>query len=238
MKKYNSRSEVEEKYKWDLSEYFKSEEEFEKCFKDMENNIDTISDYIGCTKDSDKLYEYLEKVIGMSINILNLYGYAQLVNDQELGNSKSVERLNKTISLHTKFNSVNSFFDPELLTLSKDEYTALFNNNKLDKYRFYLDEVYRNKDHILNAKEELIVNELTNSMNHFEEIFSTLLNSEHKYGTVKINGEEVEILNNNYSYLMKNKDRQIRHEVYEKLFNIIDQYSNTNAGLLNGYVSI
>jgi len=238
MKKYNSRSEVEEKYKWDLSEYFKSEEEFEKCFKDMENNIDTISDYIGCTKDSDKLYEYLEKVIGMSINILNLYGYAQLVNDQELGNSKSVERLNKTISLHTKFNSVNSFFDPELLTLSKDEYTALFNNNKLDKYRFYLDEVYRNKDHILNAKEELIVNELTNSMNHFEEIFSTLLNSEHKYGTVKINGEEVEILNNNYSYLMKNKDRQIRHEVYEKLFNIIDQYSNTNAGLLNGYVSM
>lgn len=238
MKKYNSRSEVEEKYKWDLSEYFKNDEEFEKSYKDIESNIDDIPNYIGCTKDSDKLYEYLEKTISMSIDILNLYGYAQLVNDQELGNSDSVERLNKAISLHTKFNSINSFFDPELLTLSKDEYKALFDNKKLDKYRFYLDEIYRNKDHILDAKEEKIVNELTSSMDHFEELFSTLLNSEHKYGTIVIDGEEIEIANNNYSYLMKNKNREIRREVYEKLFNKIDQYSNTNAGLLNSYVSM
>lgn len=238
MKKYNSRSEVEEKYKWDLSEYFKNDEEFEKSYKDIESNIDDIPNYIGCTKDSDKLYEYLEKTISMSIDILNLYGYAQLVNDQELGNSDSVERLNKAISLHTKFNSINSFFDPELLTLSKDEYKALFDNKKLDKYRFYLDEIYRNKDHILDAKEEKIVNELTSSMDHFEELFSTLLNSEHKYGNIVIDGEEIEIANNNYSYLMKNKNREIRREVYEKLFNKIDQYSNTNAGLLNSYVSM
>lgn len=238
MKKYNSRSEVEEKYKWDLSEYFKNDEEFEKSYKDIKLSIDDISNYVGCTKDSNKLYEYLEKAVSMSIDILNLYGYAQLVNDQELGNSESVERLNKAISLHTKFNSLNSFFDPELLTLSQNEYKSLFKNKKLDKYRFYLDEIYRNKDHILDAKEEKIVNELTSSMDHFEELFSTLLNSEHKYGTMVIDGEEIEIANNNYSYLMKNKNREIRREVYEKLFNKIDQYSKTNAGLLNGYVSM
>lgn len=238
MKLYNSRNEVEEKYKWDLSEYFKDEEEFDSCFKIIDNKINNISKYIGCTKNSNKLYEYLEESIFIDINVMDLYAYAILINDQELGISKSIERLNKTISLYTKNNSANSFFAPELLKLNKLEYDNLFKNEKLIKYKSYLDKIYRNVAHILSDNEEKIVNELTSSVDHFSEISSTLLSSEHKYGYVTIDKKEIEIANNNYSSLMKNSDIKIRKEIYKKFNKVLNQYSSTCASILNSYVSM
>lgn len=238
MRQYNSRSEVPEKYKWNLDDYFKSEEEFRQYFKKTEEMIPELSHYIGCCLNSDKLYEYLSKSIEIAARIMNLYGYCYLVNDQELGNSDSVERLNKSLSLDSKYEAVNSFFAPELLRLSKEEYTKLFENKKLDEFRIYLDQIYCDKEYILSEKEEKVIASISSSLHQFEEISSSLLNSEHNYGRVIIKGREEQIATNNYSHLMKNKDVNIRLEVYEKMNRVLSQYGGTCAKLLNGYVSM
>ena len=60
MQKYKSRKDVPDKYKWDLTSFFKTEEDFEKSYKDCQNKIKKINEYKGCTKDPNKLYEFLE----------------------------------------------------------------------------------------------------------------------------------------------------------------------------------
>ena len=62
MEKYKSRNEVPEKYKWDLTDFFKNEKEFQKEYKEIKKEVDNLKNYIGCTKDSKKLYEFLDKV--------------------------------------------------------------------------------------------------------------------------------------------------------------------------------
>ncbi len=61
MKQYKNRNEVEEKYKWDLSEYYKNDDEFFVSYNKLDKELDILKDYVGCTKDSNKLYEYLNK---------------------------------------------------------------------------------------------------------------------------------------------------------------------------------
>ena len=56
---YKSRKEVPEKYKWDLTDFYKDEKEFEKSFKETSTLIKDLDKYKGCTKDAFKLYEYL-----------------------------------------------------------------------------------------------------------------------------------------------------------------------------------
>ena len=236
MKKYKTRSEVEEKYKWDLSDLFKDLKDFEKSYKKAENDVDELKEYVGCTKDSNKLLEFLNKDINTLALVERLYIYSYLINDQELGISESIARKNKASDLYNMYSLNVSFFNPELLKLSSDEYNKLFDNKMLLEYKKALDDIYRNKEHILDENSENIISELSNAMNHFEDMSSTMLNSEHDYGDIVIENEKEKITTTNYRRLMKNKDRNIRKKV-RKMFNtVINRYGVSSAQFLNGYV--
>ena len=239
MQKYNSRKEVPEKYKWDLTEIYKNDEEFEKDLKKCEEITDELKDYPGCTKDASKLYDFLEKEIKAISIWEDLYVYSYLINDQELGKEDAIKRKNKAEQLNMKLEINTSFFVPELLKLTKKEYEDLFiENKKLQEYKDMLDRIYREKEHILTEKEEQIITSLVNSMNHFDDISSTMLNSLHDYGKIKIDKENIAIATNNYSHLMKNKDKDIRIKVRNKFNKTISRYSKVNAMLLSSYVSM
>lgn len=238
MQKYNARAEVPNEYKWDLTEFFKTEQDFQDTYDKTNNLINDLKDYEGCTKDINRLYEFLSKDIEAVALWEDLYVYAYLINDQELGINTSIERKNKTEKLEVLYSTNTSFFAPELLKLSKDEYDKLANNPKLAEFKASLDRIYREKEHILSPNEEIIISQLCNSMNHFDDMSSTLLNSEHNYGKVKVDNETISIAPNNYRFLMKNKNQDIRKKVYNSFNRVLDQYGSTNASYLNGYISM
>lgn len=236
MNKYKSRSDVPEKYKWDLTDFFKNEEEFDEELKILKSEIEKTKDFVGCTRDSNKLVKYLRYYIEISNRLENLYIYSYLKSDEELGISKNIDRKNKAEIVYSTFGNYNSFFEPELISLSKDEYDKLFDNKELLEYKFLLDEIFKNKDHILNEKEEKIINDLVTAMDNYEDISSNMLNSEHDYGTVLIDGEETVITSTNFRKLLKNKDQKIRKEVFEKFKEVRSRYGGTSASLLDSYV--
>ena len=240
MQKYNSRSDVPNEYKWDLTTFFKDTKDFDNCFNKTVKEVEVLTKYVGCTEDAKKLYEYLQKEFAVESNAENLYAYAYLMNDQELGIADNISRKNKTEQLYTLLTTNTSFFAPELLKLSKDEYNKLFDEcENLKEYKSYLDRIYREKEHILSENEEKIVAELTNAMDHFEDMSSNLLNSEHNYGKIKLeDGTIIDIATTNYRNLLRNKNVNIRKKVYNLFNKTIDRYSSTNASLLNSYVSM
>lgn len=240
MEKYNSRKDVPEKYKWDLSDFFKDDKDYEEKFDVATKLIKELANYKNCTKDANKLYKYLEKEMNAFALCQNLYVYAYLLNDQELGIAENIERKNKAIKLLTDLEKNTSFFSDELLGLSLKEYNDLFiKNKKLYEYKAALDQIYKDKGHILSPETENIITDLINATNHFEDISSTMLNSEHNYGTIRFDDGRVEqIQKNNYRLFLKNENERIRKEAFISFNDKIDEYSKTSAALLNSYVSM
>lgn len=240
MQKYNNRSEVPEEFKWDLTPFFKNEEEFNNTFDKCNELVNELKDYVGCTKDANRLYEFLNKQVEAMALWEDLYVYSYLINDQELGISENLVRKNRTEKLEMELMQNTSFFAPELLKLSKEEYEKLFIDCvNLKEYRADLDRTYREKEHILTENEEKIVAELTTAMNHYDDMSSNLLNCQHNYGKVKLeDGTVVTIATNNYRSLMRNKNKDIRKKVYNQFNKKLSEYSQTNASLLNSYVSM
>lgn len=240
MQKYNNRNEVPEEFKWDLTSFFANEEEWEKTLNKTNKLALELKDYVGCTKDANRLYEFLVKQIEAIALWEDLYVYAYLINDQELGVSESIARKNKTEQLNTILTTNMSFFAPELLKLNKDEYNSLFKANaNLLEFKADLDKTYREREHILTENEETIVGQLTNAMNHYDDMSSNLLNSQHNYGKVKLeDGSVVAIATNNYRFLMRNKDVNVRKKVYNSFNKKLAQYADSNAMYLNSYVSM
>ena len=236
MNKYKSRSDVPEKYKWDLSDFYKNNEEFDKEYNKLKEDIELINNYVGCIKDSNKLVEFLRLYIDLESRISNLSVYAHLKNDEELGLYENISRKNKAEQLCSIYSNYLSFFESELISLSNEEYNKLFENKDLDDWKYFLDEIYKNKEHILSESEEKIISDLMHAMDHYSDISSNLLNNEHDYGTVKIDGEDVTITSSNFRYLLRNKNPKIRKQIWEQFRGVRNQYGGTSASLLDSYV--
>lgn len=234
MEKYTSRNEVPEKYKLDFTEYFKNLEEFEKCYHDTSAEVNKLINFIGCTKNSNKLYEFLCNNSKILADLYDLYIYTDLNCCLEVGVSDLIARNSKVEDLLTTYSINTSFFEPELLQLTKDEYNRLFEENKsLNEFKSLLDDIYRNKEHILSEEKQTIVDTLSNAMNHFDQMSKTLNDSCNDYGKVNLNGEEIELASNNYAYIMKNSNREDRKKIREQFFSKINQYGALHAGFLD-----
>ena len=236
MEKYKSRADVPEKYKWDLTDFYKNDKEFDKDYDKALKLVKEIKKYVGCTKDSHKLYEFLKLDMEADIIIQNLYCYAYLISDQELGNSISMERKARIEKLYTDYGTNTSFLEPELLSIDKDEFEQLLKNKELEEYKILLERIYRNKEHVLSESEEIIINELTSAMDHYDDMSSTMLNSEHDYGSIVVDGKEEQITATNLRRFLKNEKRAIRKEAREKAYKVINQYGVSSAQFLDAYV--
>lgn len=237
MNKYETRNDVPLKYKWDLTDFFKDVEDFNKTFNEVKEKIKFLDNYVGCTKNSDKLLEFLEFDMSLTSKIINLDIYSMTMNDQDLNDPLGVELVGRINTLRSEYYTKSSFFNPELLSLNENEYNDLFKNEKLLKYKSMLDDTYRYKNHVLNKREEELCSRLTSTSNSYSQMSSTLLNSCNDYGSVTmIDGSVEKLMTTNYRRIVKKLPRDKRKEVYEQFNEVKDRYANISAGLLDDYV--
>lgn len=238
MKKYKNRSEVPKKYQWDLSEFYKNDQEWNQEYEQVIKLFSKIEQYKGKLKNSKQLEEFLLLDVDISNMTMDLYVYAYLSHDVDLENPLYIEMLEKAGSLLTKYDVISAFAVPEILNIDEKSFQKLFElNNGLEKFRVYLEDLYMKKEHTLTEDEEKIVSLLTDTYSSYSSISSSLLNSEHDYGKVKLSDqEEIEIASSNLGLLKRNKDEKVRSEVTTKFGKVIARYQTTESALLNNHV--
>src|SRR5574344_205635 len=239
METYQNRSQVPDKYKWNLTDFFKTEAEFNESYTYVKDNIKELNKYKGLLNDPNKLETFLDMDFKFAILLENLYVYAYLKNDEMLGIADNLVRKNKVENLYNEYNLNTSFFAPELLGMSISSYEKLCSAEKLKKYLPLLDRIYREKRHVLSEEKEQIIASLTNASNSFDGISSNLVNNEHNYGKIKMeDGKVVDIATNNYRTLMKNKDQKVRIKTYRLMNKKLLAYAGTECALLNSYAKL
>lgn len=150
------RCEIEDKYKWDLTKIYKDEKEWQKDFDDVKEKILKVLEY----KDSflsngKKLYEYLKYDEEVSRKLEKIYYYAHLNYDADTLDEKYKVMTNKVSDLFTKYNELSSFVVPEILKLDEEKLNTFYKEEeKLEDYRFSIENIYRFKNHTLDEEKE------------------------------------------------------------------------------------
>lgn len=224
---YNNRNEIEEIYKWDLTKRYKSDEAWEKDFikvKKSLNEIDTFKTKV--LESEENLFNALETKFKISIKLQKLYCYANCKLDENIENNKYSLMLNQITALYYEFSEKEAYLTPEILKGRKSLLKKYLRSDVLKKYEFYLNDLIRQKGHHLNEKEEQIISKLTSTSSVNENLSNVLTNSVIDYGTVIVDGEEIELLNSNYRQIITNKNRETRKEAFNKLTNNLKKYEN------------
>lgn len=233
------RTEIDSSSKWDLTPIFKSDEDWDKEFEVLSKEVHNITKHKDtCVNSSDDLLAFLEENESLERRLYKLFYYAHLSYDADTLDVKNQERYQKLENLLTLYSSLVSFFEPTIL---KEDYNHILEfcdeNKSLDKYKFYFEQLFRYKKHYLSKEIEEVISKFSKTLDTSSEIYSTLTNSDIKFGDFKDgNGEYQELTKSNYNKYMMSKNRTTRKNAFRLMYKVYSDYKNTIAATFRGNV--
>ena len=221
---------MEEKYTWNLTDIFKTKEEFEKEIEKLNKMLNEIKTYQGklsnsseniyqCYRNYEKALEYYEKI----------YAYGMLKFHLDMANSENIKLFKRCEGIGTEFEKTTSFITPEITDIDTDLLLKyLEENNELKRYERLIKEIIEKKAHILSKEEENLLANYSEIFNNSENTYDILTNTEFKFGKIKDeNGKEQEMTDSNYTIFLKSKNANVRKQAFDLMYKKYKEFLNT-----------
>lgn len=225
------RSEIDDKYKWNLNDIYASNEEWEKDFKSLQGLLPTVKDLkTGFADSAASLASALKRLDDLSLMCERLYVYAKMRRDEDNSNSLYQAMTDRAMSLYVAVSGEASFVAPALLQQSEETLEGyIAQDNALAPYAFMIRDVMRQKQHVLSEGEEKLLSMSGDFASGIKDIFSMLDNVDLKFGTVNTPEGEVKLTHAKFIELMQHRDRQVRKSAFETYYSAFTGMINTIA---------
>ncbi|WP_042148974.1 oligoendopeptidase F [Paucisalibacillus sp. EB02] len=238
-KELQARSEVPVERTWRLEDIFSSDEDWEKELNNLKNDIPGISEYQGkVAGSSDTLFNVLKLQDQLSERLGKLYTYAHMRYDQDTTNSFYQALNAKAENVLTLAQSSMSYLVPEILKMDEAIIKRyLDEKEELKHYEHVLNEIVRQRKHVLSETEEALLAEASEALSTGSQTFSMLNNADLKFPSIKNeDGEEVDLTHGRYVGFLESKERRVREEAFNAMYDTYGQFKNTFASTLGGTV--
>lgn len=234
-----TRNEVSDDLKWDLSRVFENDQEWEKEYQQVTNEIKNISKYKQTlTKSGKDLYEGITAILAIERRLEKVYVYATMSSDVDTKNNHYLGFVAKVQSLANQMAAATSFVDPEILSIPEKTLAKFIQDEpRLENYRHRLEQITQKRPHTLPANEEKIIAAAGDAMGTSANTFNVLTNSDMEFGYVQDeNGDMIQLSDGLYSLLIQSQDREVRKNAFDVMYASYGQFENSLASTLSGEV--
>lgn len=234
-----TRQDVPVEKTWKLEDIFASNEAWEAELAEVTALTERAGDYQGTlNQGADRLFEALSFRDELSKRLQILYTYAHMRHDEDTANNTYQAMESRIKSLYVKASTALSYFIPELLELSSEQVDSYLQENKdLQLYRQLLDEISKQRPHVLSKEQEELVSKFAEVSSAPANIFGNLNNADLEFPKIKDeNGEEVQLTHGRYIRFLESKDRRVREDAFKAMYSTFGQFKNTFAAILSGNV--
>ncbi|WP_188455356.1 oligoendopeptidase F [Virgibacillus oceani] len=238
-KELPKRSEIPEELTWRLEDIFPTDEAWEEEYQSLKADIPKVENYQGKIGESAaNLYELFKLQDEVSERLGKLFTYAHMRNDQDTTNSKYQEMNSKAENILTLASSSMSYIVPEILTIDEAKLNGfLEEKEELKLYGKTLDEITRQRAHILSEREEALLAEASEPLSSASNTFGMLNNADLTFPAIKNEkGEEVDLTHGRYVGFLESKDRRVREDAFKAMYDTYGKFKNTFASTLTGTV--
>ncbi|CYT82162.1 MULTISPECIES: oligoendopeptidase F [Streptococcus] len=235
------RYEIEEKYQWDLTTIFPTDDAWEAELADLQAETEKTKEFAGHLLDSAKsLLTISETQLGLMRRIEKLYVYASMKNDQDTREGKYQEFQAKAMGLYAAFSQAFAFYEPEFMAITEEQLEAFkAEEPTLVQYSHQFEKLLAAKDHVLSQEVEEVLAATSEIFESPAETFSVLDNASLRFPEiVDEDGHLVPLSHGNYIHFMESKNRDVRQEAYEAMYGTYEQFQHTYAKTLQSNVKV
>ncbi|MBB6448479.1 oligoendopeptidase F [Geomicrobium halophilum] len=233
------RSEIPNERKWDVEAIFTDANEWERAYTILENQLPELEAFQNKLVDSaEMLYTGLQKRDNISMELERIVVYAHLKNDEDTSNSFYQGLFDRARSLLARFSAAVSFYEPEILSASKETIEQYLSEYEpLQLYRYELELLNERRPHILSKKEEELLAKASEVTDQPEQAFSMLTDADLTFESIKDEeGNETAVSNGRFIQLLQNENQRVRKDAFHSLYRAYRGHENTLASMLNGQV--
>lgn len=238
IKKPLTREEIKSEDKWDVKKIYEDDEAWEKEFQLLKEKAVDITKFYGKLSEANMLYDYLKMEEYLSRIASKLAVYAHLRSDEDATNQFYLSMKNKINTYLAELEAMSSYFIPEILSYPQDTIEKQIEQlPKLAPYRFYLEQILKRKEHILDENSEKLLASVSDCLSASSQVFGLLTNADMTFPTIKNEeGNSVELVESEYLNYITSKNREVRKDAFKALFQTYGKYRNTLATLLTSSV--
>lgn len=239
MSAIRKRNEIEEVYKWRLEEIYPTKQAWADDYEEVKVLINKVSEKQGSLSNSAlDLLTTLKLSDDLGIKAEKLYVYARMRRDEDNTKNEYQVLYDKAENLVVQVNSATSFIVPEIISIPEEILNNFIKENQeLAIYQHFLDELLRQKKHILSAEEEKILANVADISHAPTNIFMMINNADIKFPLIKDeDGNEVELTKGRYGRFMESDDRTVREDAYKAMYETYGKLKNTIATTLSSSV--
>lgn len=230
MEELKTRSQVEEKYTWDLSDLFESDDAFYSAVEAFKPSVQSFSSkYAGKLTDSDTSAAALKELKALVEDFIPIGTYAglSLSSDQSDANAQKLSTASSNVA--TYFGSETSFVKSELLALDESALEEI--KTKQPDLNVFIDDLLRQKPYQLDPKVEKVLASYSAVFDGPYELYNKTKLLDIDFGTFEANGVEIPL-----SYLSFEGDleghenTEMRRNAFRAFSDKLREYQHTTAG--------
>ena len=239
VKRVKTREEIEDKYKWDLSMIYVSDDDWFKDYEDVMSNCEKYLEFKGKLNSADMILKYYEFHQEIRKKFDSVYTYAYLKFYEDTSNVHYRELREKVRKLSSEMSSKKSWVLSELRQLSKEDLDRFMEEEpRLKIYDYEFKNILNGGGHGLSKEDKKLISSLRKVLNNPEDTFNALRYSDMKFGVIKDgDGNEVELSDTNYSRYIRDNNREVRKSAFYTLYQRYEEMQNIFANLYSAKVS-
>lgn len=233
------REEIPKDKTWDLEDIYATDQDWEQEFKEIKEMLPKLKDYKGKLSESaETLYELLQYQDEISKKLGKLYTYAHMRYDQDTTNSFYQGLNDRASQLLSQVTNAASYVTPELLAIPEETIAKFLEEHEpLKLYKHALDQLNRQRPHVLSEKEESLLAQVSEVTDSPSNTFGMLNNADMKFPTIKDEeGNDVEITHGRYIRFLESSDRRVREDAFKGVYETYGKFKNTFSSTISGNV--
>ena len=234
-----ARDQIAQKDTWDLATMFADEESWNRDFDRIDSLVAPIVAKRGKLDSAAALADYFAADSELGRLIEKLYVFASHRSDEDTGNTESQGRLSRIRAKHTEVEGKLAWVTPEILSHSEEELRTWTDSDELKEIRYHLVKLLRRKPHTLSDKEETLLSRAGDVFSTASQAFGFLTDADMKFPEIKDSeGKKRELSQGRYITFLIDKDRRVRKDAFEAMYDTYLSFKNTLSCTLSSQVKL
>lgn len=236
---YESREEIDSKYKWDLSSMFPGDEAFEAGLEELKAYCPKLLAFKGkISTSAQALLEFLQLEDKMNLLLYKIINYAERKSDEDTRVAKYQAYVANATSAYTQVGEATSWFAAELLAIPAESVEKFYAEvPALEFYRRKLNKILNQREHTLSAEEEALLARAEELAVQPTNIFSMFDDADLTFDdAVDSEGKTHKLTSGSFVPLLMDADRVLRESAFKQLYSRFGEFRNTSAAILTSQV--
>jgi len=232
------RDDIDNRYKWNLSDIFSDWDAWEASYAKLDAGIDRYAALKGTLSEGpSRLLAAFELSEELGQLAYRVWYYPSLRYDEDQRDNAINARRQKVQILFAKWKQAESWFSPELLAIPLATVRAWMDTTPaLAIYRFAIEDLYRQQEHVLDEAGERLMSLSSRLASAPGDAYGSLSTADARFPTVTLsNGDEVTVSYGQYrAILATRREQSDRATAFLALHDVYQANLNTYASLYNG----